>query len=85
MAALFLTAAFFEAIPARADRLFDSGGSCDLLGCSGIATDVLPLARLAHGGLTRLLRAPTRSSTSAEFAMAGARNGDRRSNPRRLL
>jgi hypothetical protein len=34
VAALFLTAAFFEAIPARADTVFDFSGVCDA-GCTG--------------------------------------------------
>jgi len=44
IAALFLTAAPFQAAPARADVIFDFSGTCDLQGCSGIATGVLTLA-----------------------------------------
>lgn len=44
MAALFLAAGPFYAVPARADVVFDGSGICDVLGCSGIATGVLTLA-----------------------------------------
>jgi hypothetical protein len=44
IAALFLTAAPFQAAPARADVIFDFSGTCDPQGCSGIATGVLTLA-----------------------------------------
>jgi hypothetical protein len=43
MAALFLTAALFQAAPARADVVFDFSGECSQ-GCSGTATGVLTLA-----------------------------------------
>jgi PEP-CTERM motif len=44
IAALFLAAAPFQAAPACADVIFDFSGTCDLQGCSGIATGVLTLA-----------------------------------------
>jgi PEP-CTERM motif len=42
MAALFLSAAVFQAAPARANTVFDFSGVCDA-GCTGIATGVLTL------------------------------------------
>jgi hypothetical protein len=46
-AAAALSAAVFQAARARADWVFDGSGSCDLLGCRGIVTGVLPLPHSA--------------------------------------
>jgi hypothetical protein len=43
MAALFLTAGLFQAVPARADVVFDFSGTCKT-NCTGTATGVLTLA-----------------------------------------
>jgi len=52
MAALFLAAGPFYAVPARADVVFDGSGICDVLGCSGIATGVL--TRIMRGRLANV-------------------------------
>jgi hypothetical protein len=50
MAALFLTAALFQAVPARADVVFDFSATCKTNG-AGTATGVLTLADSAAASI----------------------------------